>query len=190
LTPTFSHGEDGMKATLKLGLGITVLMLITSIAASALAAPVVVGSVNPDTKQVTIFNDLLVREFQDGTPISRIYGGFKEITNDFIMVRAGKSHSRVCQTDTFRLVRISGNRLAIAANEFGRVAWNGIDDVPTLKRCFSETCSGFCQVLGDPSTSHATDYQCQCSSANGFCESGLNALHKLEDILVVQQWNP
>lgn len=173
-----------MKTILKHALGFAALLLAVSLSAGANAAPVVVGSVNPDTKQVTIFQDLLVKQFQDGTPIANFYGKFEESAQEFIMVRAGKSAAGNCQTDAFRLVRLSGNRLAVARDGLTRVPWNGIGTVHTLRRCLSETCSGNCQALGDPDTPlDLTDYYCLCTSASGNCEATFNLLNKHKDIV-------
>lgn len=173
-----------MKTIVKHALGLAALLLAVSLSAGASAAPVVVGSVNPDTKQVTIFQDLLVKQFQDGTPIANIYGRFDQAAQEFVMLRAGKSAAGTCQTDAFRLVRLSGNRLAIARDSLTATPWNGFGTVHTLKRCLSETCSGNCQALGDPDTPFdLTDYYCLCTSASGNCEATLNLLNKHKDIV-------
>ena len=59
-----------MNTTLKHWCGAAALLLAALTATHAAAAPVVVGSVNPATRHVTIFQDLLVSSFPDGT-----YGG-------------------------------------------------------------------------------------------------------------------
>jgi hypothetical protein len=61
-----------MNTTMKHWVGATALLLTALMSTSAAAAPMVVGSVNPATKQVTIFQDLLVSSFSDGTPIQHM----------------------------------------------------------------------------------------------------------------------
>src|SRR5260370_27284033 len=122
-------------------------LLAVLLATSATAARVVVGSVNPATQQVTIFQDLLVVAFPDGTPIQHIYGRFDAVTQEFVMVRAGHTAAGGCHTDAFRLLRLSGNRLALAAERIPYVPWNGTGAIPTLKHCLGGTCHGTCQVL-------------------------------------------
>jgi hypothetical protein len=157
-------------------------------ATSAAAAPVVVGSVNPATEQVTIFQDILVSSFPDGTPIQHIYGRFNAVSHEFLMVRAGKTLEGVCQTDAFRLLRISGNRLALAADQLTHVPWNGTGSIQTLKLCYGGTCHGWCQVLGDPDTPlDLTDYLCHCSNATGDCEAALPELRTPGDIVVLDK---
>ena len=99
-----------MNATRKPWLGTVVGLLTVLLATSAIAAPVVVGSVNPVTHQVTIFQDMLVTTFPDGTPIQHIYGRFDTVTHEFLMVRTGKMADGDCRTDALRLLRLSGNR--------------------------------------------------------------------------------
>ena len=164
----------------KLALTAVAFLAISNI---AIAAPVVVGSVNPDTKQITIFKDLLVNKFLDGTPILNFYGSFDETSKEYIMVRAGKAPDGTCQTDAFRLVRIPGNRLAIARDNLTHAPWHGNGSIYTLKTCFSTTCSGSCQVLGVPETPDLTDYECFCSSGSGQCEATFDVLHKHDDIV-------
>jgi hypothetical protein len=171
-----------LEPSTKRNLGFSALLAAALVSHNANAGPVVVGSINPDTRQVTIFQDLLVKKFQDGTPIHNIYGRFFDTSKEFIMVRAGKSADGGCQTDAFRLVRITGNRLAIADDKLNR-PWDGVGTVITIKKCFSGSCSGSCQVLGNPDTPDPYDYICHCSSASGPCENTMNALHTLDDIV-------
>jgi len=100
-------------------------LLALSLAAPALAfaQPVVVGSVNPVTQRVSIFEDILVSSFADGTPITRMWGksngSTNGISNGFQWLRAGKTITGACRTEVFTLVRISGNRLAVATSVNG-----------------------------------------------------------------------
>ncbi len=186
----FSAGNDlrliakyrKLGAKTKRWIGIVVFGMVALISNNVSAAPVVVGSVNPDTMEVTIFKDLLVKKFQDGTPINNIYGRYFNKTKEFLMVRAGKSAEGYCQTDAFRLVPLTGNRLAIAA-ENPNLPWDGIGKIITIKKCFSGSCSGYCQVLGNPDTIDTDDYICNCTSASGPCENTLNQFYKLDEIV-------
>ncbi len=141
-----------MNATRKPWLGTAVGLLTVLLATNAMAAPVVVGSVNPVTQQVTIFQDLLVTTFPDGTPIQHIYGRFDTVTHAFLMVRTGKMADGDCRTDALRLLRLSANRLALATDKVSSVPWNGTGTIHLLKLCFKGTCQGSCQVLGNPDT--------------------------------------
>jgi hypothetical protein len=84
---------------------------------------VIVGSVDPQSKQVTVFESLLSRKFADGGAVTRIYGGYSAKSNKYHLVRAGKSASGSCLTEVFQLARLSGNRLALAVSPSGQ-AWN------------------------------------------------------------------
>ena len=166
---------------------LTTLAIILLMSINANAAPVVVGSVNPETKQVLIFQDFLVKQFLDGTPILNTYGAYDENSKSFIMVRAGKTASGACQTDAFKLVRLTGNRLALTESVLNTKPWNGVGSILQIKKCFSNTCQGSCQVLGDTSTPFdLDDYICQCSSSGSSsqkCEEGLVQLHDYNDIV-------
>jgi hypothetical protein len=189
LTATEQHFASGVitrsSAILRL-LYLTTLTIILLMSMNSNAAPVIVGSVNPETKQVLIFQDFLVKQFLDGTPILNTYGKYDEYSKSYIMVRAGKTASGSCQTDAFKLVRLTGNRLALTESPLDTKPWNGIGSILQIKLCFSSTCQGSCQVLGDTSTPHdLEDYICHCSSgsANQKCEKGLVLLHDLDDIV-------
>ena len=141
-----------MNATRKPWLGTAVGLLTVLLATSAMAAPVVVGSVNPVTQQVTIFQDMLVTTFPDGTPIQYIYGRFDAVTHEFLMVRTGKMADGDCRTDALRLLRLSRNRLALATDKVSYVPWNGTGTIRLLKECLKGTCQGSCQVLVNQDT--------------------------------------
>ena len=53
------------------------ILSLATLAGVAAAAPnvVIVGSVDPKSKQVTVFEGLLSHQFADGGPVLRIYGG-------------------------------------------------------------------------------------------------------------------
>ena len=170
-----------MKAILKYLLGLSLLVLAASQAAAASAAPVIVGSVNPATNPVTIFKDLLVKTFPDGSPIQHIHGRYNEATQEYLLVRAGRNELGECQTDAFQLARTSNNRLAISIG--GKIAWNGIGEIRALAFCVSDTCTQFCRVVANSSTPHdLDDYACECSSNNGNCEATIGYLYKDTDI--------
>ena len=173
-------GSIAHKALAKPWLAV-IIVVGTLLSSAGNAAPVVVGSVNPDTREVTIFQDLLVKKFQDGTPIQNFYGRYYEKSKEFLMVRTGKSAEGNCESDAFKLVRIPGNRLAVA-DELNR-PWNGSGMVINIKKCFSVSCSGSCRVVGNPDTWDPYDYLCECSSASGPCEATLSLPHKYDDIV-------
>ena len=125
-----------MNATRKPGLGTAVGLLTVLLATSALAAPIVVGSVHPVTHQVTIFQDMLVTTFADGTPIQHLYGRFDAVTHEFLLVRTGKMADGDCRTEALRLLRLAGNRLALATDKVSSVPWNGTGTIRLLKLCF------------------------------------------------------
>src|SRR5262245_17466716 len=114
-----------MNTTMKPWVGAAALLLAALLSTNAIAAPVVVGSVKPATKQVTIFQDLLVSSFPDGTPIQHLYGRFDDGSHEFLLVRAGKTSEGGCRTDAFWLLRIAGNRLALALDSVTHVPWDG-----------------------------------------------------------------
>ena len=172
-----------MNTTLKHWCGAAALLLAALTSANAAAAPVVVGSVNPATQQVTIFQDLLASSFPDGTPIQHMYGRFDAVAREFVLVRAGKTSVGGCRTDAFRLLRIPNNRLALALDSLTPVLWDGNGVIRPLKLCFSETYQGWCQVLGNPETPlDLTDYVCRCADGPGACEPALLNGYRLEDI--------
>jgi hypothetical protein len=173
-----------MHTTIRHWLSAAALMLAVLMSTNVTAAPVVVGSINPATRQITIFQDILVSSFQDGTPIHHIYGNFNDISNGFLMIRAGKTSEGVCQTDVFRLLRLSGNRLALAADSLTEVPWDGTGSIRPIKLCFSGTCHGNCQILGVPETIDLNDYKCHCSTATGQCQAALPEWHPIDDIVL------
>ena len=103
-----------------------ILSLATmGLAGVAAAAPnvVIVGSVDPQSKQVTVFEGLLSHQFADGGPVLRIYGGYGAASEKYHLVRAGKTLNGACMTEVFQLARVSGNRLALAVSTTGQI-WN------------------------------------------------------------------
>ena len=155
-------------------------LLALSLAAPALAfaQPVVVGSVNPVTQRITIFEDILVSTFADGTPITRMWGksngSTNGISNGFQWLRAGKTATGACRTEVFTLVRISGNRLAVATSINGVLAPWEPRNIPTKIYATFDCTSTDCLACdsGNPSDPMGTDPNsgCVCSDgASGQC---------------------
>jgi hypothetical protein len=127
------------------------LGLLGLAAASAGAAPVVVGSVNPVTKRITVFEDLMVKTFADGTAIQHFHGGYSTPSKAYFLVRSGQAAKRGCHTEVFRLVRISGNRVAIADTANPMVAWNPKGILTNMYATFDCTSTDCMNCLtGDP----------------------------------------
>ena len=145
---------------------------------TAFAQHVVVGSVDPATQRVTIFQDILVSSFADGTPITRMWGksnGFTNgISNGFQWLRAGKTTTGACRTEVFTLVRLSGNRLAVATSVGGVLKpW----DPRLLPQkmfatfdCTSTSCAA-CDS-GNPADPMGTNPNsgCACNDGGGQCQ--------------------
>jgi hypothetical protein len=133
---------------------------------------------------VTIFQDMLVTTFADGTPIQHLYGRFDAVTHAFLLVRTGKMANGDCRTEALRLLRLAGNRLALATNTGSSVPWNGTGTIRLLKLCFKGTCQGSCQVLGNPETPlDLQDYLCWCSNA-GACDVAFPEVVTLDELVV------
>jgi hypothetical protein len=145
------------------------VLLVAGGATSASAAPVVVGSVNPVTNRVTIFEDVMVKTFADGGIIEHFYGGYGNESGAYFLVRAGKIATGGCRTEVFRLVRISGNRVAIADPSNPSIPWNR--QIPQKMfatfDCTSTDCL-FCES-GNPADPLGTnpDSGCACNQGTG-----------------------
>lgn len=149
-------------------------------ALAALAQPVVVGSVDPATQRVTIFQDILVSSFADGTPITRMWGksnGFTNgISNGFQWLRAGKTAQGTCRTEVFTLVRVSGNRLALAISVNGQLRpWDPRNIPQKMFATFDCTSTG-CLTCdsGNPNDPMGVDPNsgCICNDPGGSGGSG------------------
>ena len=165
--------------------------------ALAFAQPVVVGSINPVTQRITIFEDILVTSFADGTPITRMWGksngSTNGISNGFQWLRAGKTANGACRTEVFTLVRISGNRLAVAVTMNGVLKpwdWRLIPQkMFATFDCVSMGC--FACDSGNPADPMGTDpnSSCVCSdSASGQCQQtkpGLGGPYGPADLVVL-----
>ena len=145
------------------------LLFIALGATSASAAPVVVGSVNPLTNRVTIFEDLMVKTFADGGMIHHFHGGYGAGSGTYFLMRAGKTAAGGCRTEFFRLVRIANNRLAIADSSNPLVAWNPqiISKMFATFDCTSSDCL-FCES-GNQNDPLGTDPDsgCACNQGTG-----------------------
>jgi|GEM_PF-6108789 len=122
-----------------------------------------IGSVNPTTREMSIFRDLLVDRFPDGGPIQHLYGQH-DATQGFFLVRAGKSASGACVTETFTLTRVANNGLVLAS-QFSPV-WDYIGFLSPTMLCSSPTCSG---CIPHQTTGTSLQPSCQCASGTGQC---------------------
>ena len=145
------------------------VLLVALGAATTNAAPVVVGSVNPITNRVTIFEDLMVKNFADGGPIQHFLGGYGSISKAYFLMRAGKSATGGCRTEFFRLVRLENNRLAIADPSISSMPWNPhiLQKMFATFDCTSSDCL-FCES-GNPNDPLGADPDsgCACSENTG-----------------------
>ena len=132
--------------------------------ATAESAPVLIGSVNPTTRAITIFQDLLVDQFLDGGPIQHLYGQHDK-SKGFFLVRAGKSVTGECVTETFKLTRLSNNGLVLASR-FSPV-WDYIGFLRPTLRCTSPTCTG---CIPHQTTATSLAPSCECGSGVGLCD--------------------
>jgi hypothetical protein len=149
------------------------LALSVALPALAIAQPVVVGSVNPTTQRITIFEDILVSTFADGTPITRMWGksngSTNGISNGFQWLRAGRTLAGECRTEVFTLVRISGNRLAVAVSVNGVLTPWDPRRIPQKMfatfDCTSTSC--FACDSGNPSDPMGTNPNSGCICSDG-----------------------
>lgn len=148
-------------------------------ACAAGAAPVVVGTYDPATRQSRAFYDLLVSSFADGTPITRLYTAYSTVSKSFYLVRGGRNvGGQGCRTEVFRLVPVAGRKLAIADPTNSALAWN---PKPILTKIYATfDCTSFsCMdcLSSDDALGAGTSLeepQCVCnpdlgSSAQGEC---------------------
>ncbi len=137
---------------------------------NANAAPdiVVIGSVDPMTNRVTMFEDLLIKQFLDGGAIHRLYGRYDIKSKSYYFVRAGKTTNGDCLTEVFNLVRVAGNRLALAESD-GLTAWRPIilQKLGPTFDCTSMDCFS-CEPGGIPQFGEKPE--CGCSDG-GRCDA-------------------
>ena len=154
--------------SIKWGVALGVLLIALG-ATTTNAAPVVVGSVNPVTNRVTIFEDFMVKTFADGGMIQHFHGGYGTGSRAYFLVRAGKSATGGCRTEFFRLVRIENNRLAIADPSNNSMAWNPqiISKMFATFDCTSSDCL-FCESA-DQNDPLGADPEsgCACNQGTG-----------------------
>jgi hypothetical protein len=167
-----------MHTTIRHWLSAAALLLAVLMSTNVTAAPVVVGSINPATRQITIFQDILVTSFQDGTPIYHIYGDFNEASQELLMIRIGKTSEDVCQTDVLRLLRISGNRLALAADHQTQKLWDGVGTLISFVRC-TGVCLGVCQY-------RSATHKCDCNNELNTCDFAFKKDMELRDIVLLE----
>lgn len=165
-------------------------------APAVFAQPVVVGSINPVTQRITIFEDILVTSFADGTPITRMWGksngSTNGISNGFQWLRAGKTASGACRTEVFTLVRISGNRLVVAASVNGVLTPWDVRYIPQKMFAAFDCTSTDCVACdsGNPADPMGTDPNsgCACSAGGGQCQQtkpGLGGPYGPRDLVVL-----
>ena len=152
--------------TLKWGVVFGVLLVSTA-AATTNAAPVVVGSVNPITNRVNIFEDLMVKTFADGGQIQHFLGGYGSVSKAYFLMRAGKTATGGCRTEFFRLVRLENNRLAIADPDNFAAPWNPhiLQKMFATFDCTSTDCL-FCES-GNPNDPMGADPNSGCACTDG-----------------------
>ena len=94
-------------------------------AGTACADPVIVGSVDPQSMRVTIFEDLLVKRFADGSAISRLYGKYDSISNGFQFLRVGKlaTAARDCGSSSRRRAASCGAPWRRVISSTSRWTW-------------------------------------------------------------------
>jgi len=170
---------------------------VASLAASA--APVVVGSYDPATKQSLAFYDLLVSSFADGTPITKLYTAYSRVSKAFFLVRGGRhANGAGCRKEVFRLVPVAGNRLALADPAKPSTAWQANQILTQIFATFD--CTSFaCMdcISSDPSDplgagTNLEQPSCVCnpdlaSSAQGECTTtkpGLGGPYGAGEIVV------
>ena len=164
-----SQGEDTERKFLAVTHWLVVLALLTLAGSPAAQAaeestPVLIGSVNPTTREITIFQDLLVAKFLDGGPIQHLYGQHDK-SKGFFLVRAGKSIAGECVTETFKLTRLSNNGLVLASR-FSPV-WDYIGFLRPTLRCTSPSCTG---CIPHQTTATSLAPSCECGSGVGLCD--------------------
>lgn len=156
-------------------------LFLISVIADVQAANAVVGSVNPETGEATVYQNRMVQQFQDGTPIKNIYARYFASSQRYLLIRSGKSADGACQTEAFALILLPNHHLVIADTLDN--PWDGVDRIVSLKKCLSQSCSGACRVIDDgPGSLDADKYDCQCTGS-GKCLEALNPWFKLDDIL-------
>jgi hypothetical protein len=133
--------------------------------AHAGTAGITVGSVDPVSRQVTIFKDLLVQKFRDGGAITKLYGGYHEPTGRYFLVRSGRPVNATCLTEVFDLIRTNDDRLVLATPL--RAPWNPqiLQKLAPTFDCTSTDCL-FCEPShGVPAMGE--EPSCPCTQSSG-----------------------
>ena len=124
---------------------------LSAMASAAAAADVVVGSVDGITGEATLMTDLFKTTFPDGGPILRVSVKARtDISNGFLLVRAGRTASGTCHTEVTPL-GVDGDRVTLSLTP---VLMFNCDEIE--ERCRPE---GMYPVLCMPDITNTT---CQC----------------------------
>jgi len=150
------------------------LLALCLAAPAAFAQHVVVGSVDPATQRVTIFQDILVSSFADGTPITRMWGKVNSVSNGFQWLSAGRTAAGACRTEVFTLVRLAGNRLAVAVSVNGLLKPWDPRQIPQKMFATFDCTSTSCAACdsGNPNDPMGTNPNsgCACNDGGGQCQ--------------------
>jgi len=141
--------------------------LLAAAAQAATAAPIVVGTHDPATHTTYDLKNVYISSFADGTPITKFRLGYSQVSKAYFFSRGGWSPTRGCRTEVFRLVPISGNRLAIADPTDQNMAW-GVKPIPTKMYASFDCISTFCMdcLSSDDALGANTDLEnphCVCN---------------------------
>ena len=169
---------------MKICSSILLSLIATGIAASAMAAPdmVIVGVTDPQSKQVTIFENLLSHRFANGGTVTKIYGGYGASSQKYHLVRAGKTPAGTCMTEVFQLARLSDNRLALAIGT-GQ-AWNPniLQQLGPTFDCTSQDCPSCDPDHGIPK--FGEEPGCTCGTPVDIDENG-DVIHHIDPGLCI-----
>lgn len=173
------------------------LLLCTGAATSAAVAdPVVVGRRDPATGTYITLENVLVANWLDGVPILKQRIGFSRVSNAWFLLRAGRGAAQGCRTEVFRLVEISGSRLAIADPTNPNLAW-GVNPIPTkiypTFDCVSFSCMDcLSSADGQGADTNLDEPHCVCNpelgaSTQGECKTtqpGLGGPYRPVDLVI------
>jgi hypothetical protein len=129
---------------------------------------VVVGGYDPQTHVAWTFSDVLVSSFADGTPIERLRVGYSAASSSYYFNRAGRNATGGCRSEFFRLVPISGNRLAIADPANPNIAWN-LKLIPQKMYATFDCTSTSCMSCGSSPSTDLDAPHCVCDTQDGAC---------------------
>lgn len=140
------------------------------------AGPVVVGRYDPSSGLAYTMENVYVSSFADGTPITKFAIGYSQPSKAYYLLRAGQPKGGGCRKEVFRLVPISGNRLAIADPNNINLAW-GVNPIPTRLYATFDCTSATCMdcVASDGTGSGVGSLEepyCVCSPVAGSAGQG------------------